>query len=61
MNNTGIYYMEKDGAVEIPDKYKKMSHNEISAECARLAKEMKEKAKISVKKTKAVSKTKFVL
>lgn len=55
------YYMEKDGAVKIPDKYKKMSHEEISNECARLAETVKNKAKATVKKTKVTTKTKFVI
>lgn len=61
MNESNVYYMEKDGAVKIPDKYKKMSHDEITAECARLTKAVKEKAKSTVKKTKVEKKTRFVI
>lgn len=38
-----------------------MSHEEITAECTRLAKAVKDKAKSTVKKTKVVKKTKFVI
>ena len=47
-----MYYMEKDGAVNIPDEYKKMSYDEISAECVRLAKSVKDNVKIAVKHRK---------
>ena len=57
MNEANVYYMEKDGAVKISDKYKKMSHEEIIAECTRLAKTVKDKAK----KTKVATKTRFVI
>ena len=38
MNNSEnkVYYMERDGAVKIPEKYDKMNYAEITAECARL-------------------------
>ena len=61
MSESNVYYMEKDGAVKIPDKYKKMSHEELSAECARLAKTVKNKAKDKAKKTKVATKTRFVI
>nr|WP_308657857.1 hypothetical protein [uncultured Agathobacter sp.] len=61
MNKSNICYMEKDGAVKIPDKYKKMSHDEISAECVRLTKTVKNRAKQTVKKVKIKPKTKFVI
>lgn len=60
MNKSNVYYMEKDGAVKIPDKYKTMSHEEISDECARLVKTIKDKAKITDRKTKSSTKTKFI-
>lgn len=59
MNDSNVYCMEKDGAVNIPDEYKKMSYEEISAECARLEKKVKEKT--STKKHKIVTKTKFAI
>jgi len=61
MDKLSIYYMEKDGAVKIPEKYKKMSYDEITDECSRLTKDMKNKAKTAIKKTKMVTKTKFVI
>lgn len=51
--------MEKDGAVKIPDKYKNMSYEEITAECARLANSVKSKRKATIKKPKMGCKTKF--
>lgn len=56
-----IIVMEKDGAVEIPDKYKKMSYAEISAECIRLENKLKSKPKSAISKTKPVKKTKFTI
>ena len=38
-----------------------MSHAEITAECARLTKAVKDKAKSTVKKTKVEKKTRFVI
>lgn len=40
MNNSEnkVYYMERDGAVKIPEKYDKMNYAEITAECASLSK-----------------------
>ena len=61
MNNSDMYYMEKDGAVHIPDKYRKMSHDEISAECVRLAKTVKDNAKPTAKKKKVITKTNFLI
>ena len=61
MSESNVYYMEKDGVVKIPDKYKKMSHEELSAECARLAKTVKNKTKDKAKKTKVATKTRFVI
>ena len=59
MSNADFYYMEKDGAVKIPDKYKKMSYEEISAECARLLKTKKTKS--AVKKPKVKGETTFII
>lgn len=61
MNKSSVCYMEKDGVVKIPDKYKKMSHDEIFAECTRLAKAVKDKEQSTVKKAKATVKTKFFI
>ena len=61
MNKSGIYYMEKDGAVKIPDKYKNMTYEEITAECARLANSVKSKRKATIKKPKMGCKTKFAI
>lgn len=62
MNNSEIkvYYMECDGAVKIPEKYDKMNHAEITAECARLSKEKANK-KTAAKKSKIPCKTKFAI
>lgn len=61
MNKSSIYYTEKDGAVKIPDEYKTMTYDEISAECTRLQKAVKSKTTNSVKKVKKKCKTKFVI
>jgi hypothetical protein len=53
-----IYYMERDGAVKIPEKYDKMNLTEITAECVRLSK-IKTAHKKLVKQEKSGCKTKF--
>lgn len=58
MSNT--MYMEKDGAVVIPERLQKMNHSEIVAECARLERKLNSE-KAAVKKQKPVCKTKFVI
>ena len=55
-----VYYMERDGAVKIPEKYDKMNYAEITAECARLSKEKANKKSVT-KKTKIPCKTKFMI
>ena len=50
-----VYYMERDGAVKIPEKFDKMNYAEISAECARLSKK-KVDSKSIVKKIKSHAK-----
>lgn len=55
-----VYYMERDGAVKIPEKFDKMNYAEISAECARLSKEKASK-KVVEKKEKTSCKTKFAI
>ena len=62
MNNSEnkVYYMERDGAVEIPEKYDKMNYAEITAECAILSKEKANKKSVT-KKTKIPCKTKFMI
>lgn len=58
--SNAVYYMEKDGAVKIPEKYEKMNHEQITEECARLTKE-KLGNKKDERKEKAPCKTKFAI
>jgi hypothetical protein len=58
--NDDKYTMESDGAVAVPEKYKKMNYSEITAECERLSGK-KAESKKSVKKPKPVCKTKFII
>lgn len=55
-----VYYMERDGAVKIPEKFDKMNYVEITAECARRSSE-KTKQKTAEKKKKISCKTKFTI
>lgn len=55
-----VYYMERDGAVKIPEKFDKMTYSEISAECARLAQAKGNKKPVQ-KKKKVPCKTKFAI
>jgi hypothetical protein len=58
--NDDKYTMESDGAVAVPDKYKKMNYSEITAECERLSNK-KATRKKSVEKSKPACKTKFII
>lgn len=58
--SNAVYYMERDGAVKIPEKYDKMNHEQITEECARLTKE-KIGTNKAEKKEKTPCKTKFAI